>query len=426
MTVIEDVTAVKTAELQTRVLADSGRILASSLDYEQTLRNVTEVAIPALADYCAVDLFGGRRQLQRVAASHRDADAGEAAPALRDLGVAGQASAGAAARVLLTGTSELYSDVTDDQLAEIAGDDPHLEQLRALAPRSVLIVPMRVAATTIGLMTLATDRSRRRLVDGDVELAEQLARRAAVAVENARLHTKLAAVAETLQQNLLPRDPPAIPAWEIAALYRPAEIEQRIDVGGDFYEFFECDGTWFLIFGDVSGKGVTAASLALLMRHGARFACRSDPAPSAILASLDEVLGEQAGDGLCTAICARLHGDHIVISSAGHPPAMLVDPAGGVRELPTPGPLLGAFTDSSWPEERVEINPGELLVLYTDGVTETPGTEERFGLDRFRALLAGLKGQSPAAVLAGVDGALDAFAEDGARDDVAALALRLK
>jgi PAS domain S-box-containing protein len=424
MTVIEDVTAVKAAEVRTRVLAESGRILAASLDYEQTLRNVTEVAVPSLVDYCSVDLLGQRNALERVAATHRDSQQRELVAALRDLAPEARPSEGPVSRVLLTSTPELYSEVTDEQLRAVARDEHHLSLLHELGLRSVLIVPMRVAARTIGVMTLATDRSRRRLTHEDVELAEQLARRAAVAVENARLHTQLAGVAATLQQSLRPDEPPAIPGWEVAALYRPAELEQRIDVGGDFYEFFECDGGWFAIFGDMTGKGVTAASLTALMRHGARVACRADPAPSAILASLDEVLAEQAGDALCTALCLSLRADHVLISSAGHPPGMLVSSDGAVREAPSAGPLLGAFPDSRWTEEMVAVGPDELLVLYTDGVTETPGPADRFGTARLQALLSELARQPPTVVLERLDGALDVFAGDGGRDDVAALALR--
>jgi PAS domain S-box-containing protein len=427
MTVIEDVTAVKTAEVQTRVLAESGRILASSLDYRQTLANVTEIAVPSLADYCSVDLLSERNRLERLAASHRDPGRHGLAEQLSELAPVGPTAGrvgGIISRALATGTSELYADVTREQIAAIARDQHDLDLLQGLGLRSILIVPMRVAAQTIGVMTLATDQSLRRLTDGDVELAEQLARRAAVAVENARLHTKLATVAATLQQSLRPNDPPTIPGWEVASLYRPAEIEQRIDVGGDFYEFFESDGTWFLIFGDMTGKGITAASLTALMRHGARVACRADPAPSAILASLDEVLAQQAGDAMCTALCLCLHDDHIVISSAGHPPAMLVARDRSVREFPAAGPLLGAFRDSQWREETVPVGPEELVVLYTDGVTETPGTADRFGSARLQELLCGLAGKPPATVLERLDAALDAFAGRGGRDDVAALALR--
>jgi sigma-B regulation protein RsbU (phosphoserine phosphatase) len=181
-----------------------------------------------------------------------------------------------------------------------------------------------------------------------------------------------------------------------------------------------------VIFGDVAGKGIQAASTTAMMRYGARVACRADAAPSAILARLDEVLAARSGDALCTAMCLCLHQDRIVISSAGHPPAMVVAPDGRIREAPAAGPLLGAFEDSAWPEETVAIARDELLVLYTDGVTDTPGEDERFGSDRLAALLAEMAGRAPADVLARLDAELDAFSGDRGRDDVAVLALRLR
>ena len=343
------------------MLAESGRILASSLDYQQALRNVTEIAVPSLADFCGVDLVDDLGRLQRVAAAHRDPRWQQLAERLRHLDPGMPDPDHPAARVMLTGTSELFSDVTEAELRAAARDESHLAVLREMGVRSMMIVPMRVPARAVGVMTLGTVGSGPRLRADDVELAEQLARRAAVAVENARLHTKLMGIAETVQRSLLPQALPAIPGWEVASLYKPAETELRVDVGGDFFEFFEHEGTWFAIFGDVGGKGVSAASITALMRHGARVACRSEPQPAAILGRLDEALAQQPGDTLCTALCLCLHRDHIVISSAGHPPAILVAVDGKLREAPTAGPLLGAFPGCERPEERVELLPGELL-----------------------------------------------------------------
>lgn len=426
MTVIEDVTAVKTAEVQTRVLAESGRILASSLDYQQTLSNITEIAVPQLADFCAVHLADFEGRTERVAATHRDPDREQLVAELATFRQVGIDAGDPATRVLASGASELFAGVTDAQLQQVAHDERHLTLLRRLAPRSVLVVPMRVAGRTIGAMTLITDESRRRLTESDVELAEQLARRAAVAVENSRLHTELAGIASTLQRSLLPHEPPEIPGWEIAALYRPAAREQRIDVGGDFYEFFKYDGNWFVIFGDVTGKGIQAASLTAMMRYGARVACRADAAPAAILASLDEVLAAQAGDALCTAMCFCLYPDRIVISSAGHPAAMVVAPDGTVREAPAAGPLLGAFSDSEWEDETVRVDADEMILLYTDGVTETPGVNDRFGSERLAALLSEMSGRPPSEVLERLDAELDEFSGERGRDDVAVLALRVR
>ncbi len=427
LTVIEDVTAVKTAEIRTRVLAESGQILAATLDYHQTLSNVAEVAVPSLADYCAVDLIDDQGRMERMAASNRDPARQRVANALRELPPAHLEPIHPAARVLATGTSELFEEITEAQLGAMARDRNHLEALQRLAPRSVMVVPLRVPNRTIGVMTLATYASERRFRPDDVELAEQLGRRAAVAVENAKLHTKLSDIATTLQGVLLPRDLPEIPGWELASLYRPAETGLRIDVGGDFYEFFEHEDTWFGVFGDVTGKGVQAASLTTLMRTGARVACQIEPHPAAILARLDEAMAQESGKALCTALCMCLHRDHIVISSAGHPPAIIVSEDGSLREVPAPGPVLGAFQDASWPEEDVAMTPGELIVFYTDGVIEMPGEDGRFGDARLRGLLSQLGSVSPASVLARLDAELNAFTGGAAlTDDVAVVALRAR
>jgi PAS domain S-box-containing protein len=425
LTVIEDVTAVKNAEMRTSVLAESGRMLAADLDYHQTLRNVAEAAVPSLADYCAVDLLDEHGQMERVAACHRDPARQELETALRELPAARLGPDHPVSRVLTTGTSELIAEITAPDLEQAARDERHLGILRELAPRSLMIVPMRVPNRTIGVMTLATEASQRRFQPEDVELAEQLGRRAAVAVENARLHTKLSDVATTLQSFLLPRELPEIPGWELASLYRPTETDLRIDVGGDFYEFLEHEGTWFGVFGDVTGKGVQAAALTTLMRTGARVACRVEPQPAAILARLDEALAHETGTALCTALCMCLHRDHMVISSAGHPQAIIVSADGSLREVPTPGPVLGAFPDATWPEDNVAMTPGELIVFYTDGVTETAGEGGRFGVDRLREFLSRQAGSAPASVLNLLDAELTEFTGGAAlTDDVAVVALR--
>ena len=423
MTVIEDVTAVKTAELNTRVLAESGRILASSLDYQETLRNVAEVAVPAIADYCGVDLLDDNGLLARVAVAHRDPAREVLVARLQTIDRYLPNPRTPAGRVLLTGTSELYDEITADQLVGTARSDTHLALIRELGVHSVALVPMRVPSRTIGLLTVVTSDSKRRFTGEDVALAEQLARRAAVAVENSRLHTKLADVAQTLQQSLRPSPLPEIPGWEVAALYRPAQSELRLDVGGDFYEFFEASGCWFVIIGDVTGKGVAAASMTAMMRYGARVASRAEPSRRRSSAASR---GAQAAGGpfVCTALCLALHDDRIVISSAGHPPALLACGATGgpprARARPDPRCVRRRQVAAA----GVEISQRELIVLYTDGVTETRGRDELFGVDRLHALASEHGHKGPAPFLAELERTLDAFGHGSRRDDVAALALR--
>jgi PAS domain S-box-containing protein len=424
VTMIEDVTAVKTAQVHTSILAESGRLLSASLDYQQTLHNVAHAAIPRLVDWCMVELVDRERQREQIVIAHRDPAQRELAVRMRELEPAKLRPEQAVAQVLASGESVLFFDVTDEHLVRIAQSEEQLEILRGLHVRSMIVVPMRVPSRTIGAMSFFTSESRRRLTDVDVELAEQLARRAAVAVENSRLHTQLAEVAETLQNSLLPNEIPDVPGWEIAALYRPAETEQRIDVGGDFYEVFEARGCTLALIGDVTGHGVAAASATSLMRHGARFASRLEPDPVAILRRLDEELRRGPGTTMCTALCAALRDGALTMCSAGHPPALIVDKVGTVSEAPVPGPLLGAFPDSTWHQEHVPVSEGELVLMYTDGVTETVGDTDRFGGGRLRQLLSGHADASPAQLLAVLEEALAEFRGGPATDDVAALALR--
>jgi hypothetical protein len=421
-TVVEDVTAIKTAEIRTRVLAESGRALVSSLDYEQTLRNVTDVVVPALADWCAVDLIDENLVRERLVVAPHGEENEALARALswyRSDRVDPELELG---RVVQTGQSKFFEKVTNEDLARWSTSAEGLRRLQEFDMCSLVIVPMRVPARTIGVMVFVTNAPRGRYDADDVETAEQLGRRAAVAADNARLHARLADVAETLERSLLPERLPAIEGWDASSLYIPVSSELRIDVGGDFFELFTAADRQFVIIGDVEGKGVTAATLTALMRYGASFAARSKPEPAAILAQLDEGLRHHVREATCTALCARLEPDRLLFSSAGHPPALLVSPTGGVREVPEPGPLLGAFEDGSWQQYEVPIAPGELVLLYTDGVTDTLG-RGRLGRGRLRALLAEHGGLGPEALLEQLELALRDNGRSGRWDDLAALAL---
>ena len=424
VTVIEDLTAVKTAEVHMRVLSEAGRVLTSTLDLPQMLQDLADLAVPEFADWCAVDLVDDGLVRDQVAIAHRDPARRALVARLTQFQATDVDPESTLGRVIRTGDAERVFEVSAERLARGAHDPQDLAILRALEIRSVIVVPLRVRSRTVGAMTFCTAESQRRLTDDDLELAEQLASRAAVAVETMRLHSTVRRVSETLQQSLLPAEPPDLPGWELAALYRPAGAAQRIEVGGDFYEVFVAGSASIAVIGDVTGHGVAAATLTALMRHGARFASRLEPQPAAILRRLDEELRERTGGALCTALCARLGAGELVLSSAGHPPALIVDGNGAVTEAPDSGPLLGAFDDARWHEERVSVDPRGLVLFYTDGVTETAGTDERFGRERLRRLLGEHAGAEPAELLDALSAALDEFREGEARDDVAALALR--
>lgn len=424
LTVVEDLTTAMTAQTHTRVLAESGRLFASSLDYEQTLRNVTAVVVPAMADLCAVIEVDDDLQRRRIVVSP---PAEESVCAdlswLRNEQVDPALELGTVVR---SNRSVFHQKVTTELLARWAVSAEALRRLRELEICSLAIVPMTVPTRTTGAMLFITTPDRGRMNDEDLEVAEQLGRRAAVAIENARLHAQLADVAETLERSLLPTELPAVPGWEAASLFIPVSSELRIDVGGDFFELFAAGARSFAIIGDIEGKGVEAATLTALMRYGASFAAHTTPEPAVILDRLDEALRHQVRDATCTALCARLEPHGLVLSSAGHPPALICSGAdGSVRETPPPGPLLGAFDDARWPQHEVHVESGELVLLHTDGVTDMLGGRERIGRDRLRALLAEQAKAGPAAVLHRLERELRQSSAKSSRwDDLAALALR--
>jgi PAS domain S-box-containing protein len=424
VTIIEDITREKQAELRDHFLAQASATLMSSLDYEQTLRNVAWLAVPEIADWCAVDLVDEAGDRQRVVVAHRDPDKLALAEQIRRFDAPELDPERGLGRVLRTGRSELYADITDKMLAAGAVNEEHLELLRAVGFRSALLVPVRARGRAIGVMTLVTAESLRRFDAGDCEFAEQLAARAAVAVDNARLATARREIARTLQRSLLPEVVPGIDGWQIATLYRSADAADEVEVGGDFYDFLPTDDGWIVLIGDVTGKGVEAAAMTSLVRHGARFLSRYEHRPGRILGGLNEALRERSALSLCTALCVRLEPERVVVCSAGHPPPLIVRDDGRVREIGGAGPILGAWTADELPGRSVAIATNETLVLYTDGVIDTRGESERFGSRRLRGLLSDHGGDSPSDMLAALEAELDRFSATRQADDTAAVALR--
>jgi PAS domain S-box-containing protein len=423
-TIIENVTAVKTSELRSRFLSDAGRVLASSLDYPQTLRNVAWAAVPQIADWCAVDLVDFEGKREQVVTAHRDPGKLALAERLRRFESEQLGPERAIGRAIRTGAAQLFAEITDEMLVQAAVDDEHLRLLREVGLRSVLIVPLRTASRTIGTMTLFNAESGRRFDEDDVRFADQLADRAAAAVENARLYQARSRTAATLQRSLLPDSVPRIPGWEVATLYRPAGADPELDVGGDFYDFLDTPDGWLVIIGDVTGKGVEAAALTSLLRHGARFVSQTGTRPAGILRRLDMALKQHATLSLCTTLCARLTAGELVFCSAGHPMPLVVGVDGSVREVGEPGRILGLADVYDWKDQAVPIRLGETVLLYTDGVTDTRGEHQRFGDARLRELLGRGCALSPAELLASLDAALAAFQVGPQADDTAIIAMR--
>jgi PAS domain S-box-containing protein len=422
VTIIEDVTAAKRAALRSELLVRAASILASSLDYQQTIRNVAGLAVPQVADWCAVDLFDEDGVREPVAVAHVDPDKLRMAERLRQYEPARPDASHPLGRVWKSGEPRLYPQITEDMLVAFAVDDAHLALLREVGMCSGLIVPMRLSGSTIGALTLVSSESKRVFDRVDVEFAQQIADRAALAVDNSRQYRRRVEVARTLQSSLLPEALPEIPGWEIAAFYKPAAAES--EVGGDFYDFWPVGDRWLMMIGDVTGKGVSAAVVTSLVRHTAWAASDFDPDPSSVLKRIDVALKRRPGLPLCTALCLSIDGEECTVACGGHPPLLHVK-EDGVGEVGVPGTLLGAFANVDWPHATVRLQPGEILVAITDGVTDAVGRDgERFGHERLRQILLGARGEPPGAIRGLLLDELEGFQIGAQADDTAVVVMR--
>jgi serine phosphatase RsbU (regulator of sigma subunit)/PAS domain-containing protein len=418
--VIEDITESKRAELAQRLLADASAVLASSLDYTSTLQQVAELAVPRLADWCAVSMPNGDL-LEQVAIAHGDPKLREVAQEYARRWPARLTDPSGNVEVLRSGQPLLIPEVTEEMWEQAPIEPEQREVARRLGASSVLAVPMGTPELVVGVLALVNGEGSRRFDAADLELALELGRRAATAVENARLHTQLEQVATTLQRTLLPPDIPEVPGWNISSLYLPAGGEA--EVGGDFYDVFPTAAGWMAVMGDVVGRGPAAASLTAMGRYTLRTAGSLVGTPTMGLARLNDNLRERGEMALCTAAVLQLRDNDGAASlvCAGHPLPYLVR-GGEAHAVGRTGPLLGAFEHGHWLAANLEIEPGDVLVLYTDGVLDARGPDSRFGEERLEAALSGVTSAEDA--VERIRAALFEFAGAEQDDDIAVLALQ--
>jgi len=419
------------AEREGRVRADflarAGSILDASLDYEETLAAVAQIAIPEVADWCAVSVLDDAGVLQEVATAHVDAAQRELGREISRRYPPDPESASGTYGVARSGDTIYVRDVTDDMLVAGIADPEHLDLVRRLGLRSVIIAALKARGRTFGTFSLASAESGRLFDHADVQLAEELARRAGMAIDNARLYTERSRIAHTLQVKLLPERLPDIPRALMAARYRAAG--ELNEVGGDFYDVFQRSPTeWALVVGDVSGKGAEAAAVTALARYTLRAAALEDTPPSGALHRLNAAMLYDDTSQFATVVIAYLSAGPegsiaLRVALAGHPAPAIVRRDGRVEMAGRYGTMAGLRADIEVHDVAVRLDPGDVLLLYTDGVTEAGPRRTPFGEAGLVSVLRDLPGRSPQEVVDAVEQAVVAAQPGDPRDDIALLAI---
>ncbi|MEU9120899.1 SpoIIE family protein phosphatase [Streptomyces sp. NPDC048506] len=428
------------AQSRLRLLYDATMGIGTTLDVQRTAEELTQVALVWFADYITVDLAEpvliGE---EPPAGSYREA------PELRRVALAGirddhplygvgelhtYPAPTPMAKGFVTGQSVLVSDLGADD--DWRAQDPERFQLvEEHGCRSLVTVPLQARGVLLGVANFWRSQERPRFEDGDVSLAEEMAARAAVCIDNARRFTREHAMAVTLQHSLLPRGLPEQSALDIAHRYLPAQT----GVGGDWFDVIPLTGSRVaLVIGDVVGHGLHAAATMGRLRTAVQNFSTLDLPPDELLSYLDELVNridQEAGavneeavlaGATCLYAIYDPAGGVCSLSRAGHLLPALVRPDGTVQfpELPAGPPLgLGGLPFGA---VDVQLPEGSSIVLYTDGLVEDRNRDIETGL-RILATALAQPGRTPHETC---DAVLGALLPDRQRDDIALLVARTR
>jgi serine phosphatase RsbU (regulator of sigma subunit) len=404
-------------EAKLAFLADTSARLSSDLDYEATLVAVAEAAVPWFADWCAIALEEDGL-LRTISVAHAHPELSGLVQQLQDSYPADPTMDQGGYGVLRSGVSLLVPEVTDDLLAQTARDEEHLRLMRLLNLRSGMSCPLKVGDRVLGVISWVTGETGRRYTEADLAFGEDLARRAAVAIDNAQLHSQVRTAALELQRAVLPERLPEIEGWSTAVRYFPAG---RTDAGGDFYDVVPLeDGRLAMFVGDVMGRGVLATSVMAQMRSAIRTLVAVDPAPGAVLAGMDRVFDALHVEQLVTMVYAVADParDELEVINAGHPPPVLLAADGRTEVLDHPSTLILGVGGGERAVRTAQFGPGDRLFLYTDGLVERRGEDADTAMAR---LLAALGAHRPGPDQEWLSSLVEAVRDPTRDDDVAAV-----
>ena len=403
----------------TRLLLDN-----STFSEAVTLRRCARLLAGELADWVIIDVERGGQLRRQFAIGPRNGQLDQLARAVRSVDPEPDS---VPSQVHAAGKSVLLAHVEDPRALGTGPDGTPL--LMMLGAATLICVPISDGATGYGTLTLARRAGAGQFAVADLGLAEQLGEHLAISMRVDRMFRHRAEVAETLQASLLPaRLPSNVPGLEFGAAYAPATQWQEIS--GDFYDVFPSKGGWAIAIGDVCGKGQEAAAMTAAARHAIRALAHVHDSPGEVLAAANEVL--LAGDyderfvSVKLAFIERGEGRVWVrLAGAGHPGPAVVRADGRVEVLEGDGLPLGLFGGAEPSHQELELDEGDLLFLYTDGVTEARNADQEYFDERLTDALAATAGRSAAHTVRAVQELVTAFSDDELLDDVTILAVKV-
>ncbi|WP_458246006.1 SpoIIE family protein phosphatase [Streptomyces sp. MAI_2237] len=421
-------------------LVEASDLLAGTLDRDQTLALMAQMTVPTLATWCAVYTIADQASEPYLSyVLHEDEELIDGiksllskvpppdpvpTPGARVWSAPGEVAHQAALRSSMRSLG--LSGGPTRQVA--SGIGPTLATASAVGGETV-VLPLVARNRVIGMLTLGkpTDEHFRQEI---LELAEDLSRRAALALDNARLYSERTAISQALQRSLLPPELPEIDGVEVEVIYRAAG--EGNEVGGDFYDLFPIsDGAYGFAIGDVCGTGPNAAAVTGLARHALRLLAREGLSGPAVLERLNSaILDEGARSRFLTLLYGELRPQEdgsaeLKVVCAGHPLPLRLRQDGTVEPAAEPQPLLGVMEDLDLYEETVTLDPGDVLLCVTDGVTERREGTRMLGDDGLTDVLTTCTGLTAGAVAARIMRAVERFASDAPSDDMAILAMRV-
>jgi serine phosphatase RsbU (regulator of sigma subunit) len=379
-----------------------------------------------MADWCSIAIVGlDGTSIERVAVAHVDPEKEARAQELRTSHPHDADARTGVPAVIRSGEPQLVPEVDVEMLRRTSHGDGYDDLLLDLGFTSAMVVPLSARGRTLGAITFASGPSRTYGED-DLRIALDLARRAGLALDNARAYETQREIAGTLQRSLLPPKLPDIGAFSVAATYKtPGDT---VLVGGDFYDLFPLRGPgWGVAIGDVQGKGSGAATLTALARYTVRAGALTLRNPKQVLRTLNDAVLRESSDRFLTIALLTLQPARDALRArlclAGHPMPFVVRSDGTVEQVGRPGTLLGVVDEVDLAVVTFDLRPGDLIVLFTDGLIEARRDGTQFGNHGVREVLESCAGHTPGQVVSALEEAVTAFGRGEPRDDMAILVL---